>query len=244
MSFRMICLCAALFAFFAGCVATTRPPQKINFRPALLEKQRQLAPIAQALASQGFSIKMASADAGIINTEWRDFTIILGASVGLPARDSVQVTNSEKGTTVRYSAQCNYGAAMQDFNASSAGRWLGPLQTGSTEWAPCDNRGDMIEEELQERHQAAIRAIQAAPAKTAIAQHPSKSDEPTTDGPCQKCPEECGEEKASCNSGDVQACYRLGACLCRCKLTAGGCGEAPEELADCVARNSEKAKNN
>ena len=78
MSFRMICLCAALFAFFAGCVATTRPPQKINFRPALLEKQRQLAPIAQALASQGFSIKMASADAGIINTEWRDFTITQG----------------------------------------------------------------------------------------------------------------------------------------------------------------------
>ncbi|MFC1611636.1 hypothetical protein ACFL6C_11810 [Myxococcota bacterium] len=64
---------------------------------------------------------------------------------------------------------------------------------------------------------------------------------PTICPGCNACPTDCAAHQDECNQGSVPACYRAGACMCQCKLDAGGCGEPLERLRECVAKNVEKA---
>ncbi len=80
------------------------------------------------------------------------------------------------------------------------------------------------------------------PGESALAASTAPTPAPApSSSPCATCPAQCAKPKGECNAGDVMACYRLGACLCKCKLSAGGCGESLEALADCVAANTAKA---
>jgi len=69
----------------------------------------------------------------------------------------------------------------------------------------------------------------------------SANSPPAPSTGCAACVAGCQEDRLACNGGALPGCYRLGACICRCKLGAGGCGEPMEELADCIARNTAKA---
>lgn len=59
---------------------------------------------------------------------------------------------------------------------------------------------------------------------------------------CEACAGTCAELTAKCNQGSIPDCYRAGACMCRCRLTAGGCGVDEAQLQRCITTNEEKAK--
>ncbi len=59
---------------------------------------------------------------------------------------------------------------------------------------------------------------------------------------CDDCPGTCLAIKQRCNGGSVKDCFLAGACMCECKLAAGGCGSTPDELRSCISTNRAKAR--
>jgi hypothetical protein len=59
---------------------------------------------------------------------------------------------------------------------------------------------------------------------------------------CDACPGKCLAIKQKCNDGSVRDCFLAGACMCECKLAAGGCGSSPDELRSCISTNRAKAR--
>jgi uncharacterized membrane protein len=74
----------------------------------------------------------------------------------------------------------------------------------------------------------------AVPPTTVVEVRPSTT--------CDDCPGKCLAIKQKCNDGSVRDCFLAGACMCECKLAAGGCGSTPDELRSCISTNRAKAR--
>jgi len=74
--------------------------------------------------------------------------------------------------------------------------------------------------------------VPPAPAKAATGGLPQE---------CSECPTVCSADRQRCTSGEVSACYAAGACMCRCRMGLGGCGQPLNELERCAKDNAAKA---
>jgi hypothetical protein len=59
---------------------------------------------------------------------------------------------------------------------------------------------------------------------------------------CAKCDGKCKAWVDKCKDGGQYACYKASACLCKCSLDAGGCGNTKKALEECVEQNEKLAK--
>lgn len=79
-------------------------------------------------------------------------------------------------------------------------------------------------------------ALPVAPARPAVPAPTVSSRED-----CDACLTTCSTLRTACDQGSIKDCYRAGACMCRCRLDAGGCGSAPEALRQCISTSEAKA---
>ncbi len=76
---------------------------------------------------------------------------------------------------------------------------------------------------------------------TPVAPPPAAAVAPRKSAACDRCRARCAAHQGACNAGTVSSCYELGACLCECKLDAGGCGDSLTALTECIATNRARA---
>lgn len=58
---------------------------------------------------------------------------------------------------------------------------------------------------------------------------------------CEACAARCDEFVLTCQSGVTADCQRFSACVCRCQLEAGGCGQTSARLTQCIETNEARA---
>lgn len=67
-------------------------------------------------------------------------------------------------------------------------------------------------------------------------------DASANEGACKGCDASCSADKAACAKGTQRSCYLAAACLCRCNLSAGGCGSDVDALRRCAGDNEANAR--